>query len=208
MKKRTTRTRAKLKEPLNLQLDMYALAATATGLGGFASAPGAEAKIVYTPVHLVIQHNETYLVDLNHDGVVDFGIYHAFDSIANQLSARSCPGGNGAAGVDLTSSSQGFYDFALKEGVRIDQKFRHGRNNSVQDASPGFRAQTRPRPAGRGTWRTARSCQLPGLSPGDNTTQACTAVGLESNCRRRNCRISPLTWYYPSRGYSDPHPLS
>jgi len=48
------------------QLNMYALAASAAGVGVLASAGPSEAKIVYTPAHHVIGENEKYFLALNH----------------------------------------------------------------------------------------------------------------------------------------------
>jgi hypothetical protein len=51
---------------------MYALAATAAGLGVLAPACTAEAKIVYTPDHQKIPLFSKLNMDLNHDGISDF----------------------------------------------------------------------------------------------------------------------------------------
>jgi hypothetical protein len=61
-----------LSESLHHHLNNYALAASAAGVGMLASAPPAEAKVVYYHVHHVIGVNTNYKLDLNHDGVVDF----------------------------------------------------------------------------------------------------------------------------------------
>jgi hypothetical protein len=53
------------------------MAATAAGMGALASAPSAEAKIVYTPAHEKISENMVSL-DLNHDGVTDFTLMGDF----------------------------------------------------------------------------------------------------------------------------------
>jgi hypothetical protein len=53
----------------------YALAASVVGLGAFVSAPSAEAKIVYTKVHVYLPvgyYSPEYVLDLNHDGRSDF----------------------------------------------------------------------------------------------------------------------------------------
>jgi hypothetical protein len=51
---------------------MYALAASAAGVGVLALAQPAEAKVVYTPVRQVIGANGVYNLDLNQDGTFDF----------------------------------------------------------------------------------------------------------------------------------------
>jgi hypothetical protein len=64
------RVAVELSKPLTHQLNMYALAAGAAGVGLLALAPLAEAKIVYTPAHAKI--TQLVALDLNHDGSVDF----------------------------------------------------------------------------------------------------------------------------------------
>jgi len=51
---------------------MYALAASAAGVGTLLSANAAEAKIIYTKATIYIQSGYTYDLDLNHDGRTDF----------------------------------------------------------------------------------------------------------------------------------------
>lgn len=71
--KRSFRPRrtAELSKSLREQLNTYALAASAAGVGMLALAGPAEAKIVYTPVHIVLTRGALPL-DLNNDGMVDF----------------------------------------------------------------------------------------------------------------------------------------
>jgi hypothetical protein len=52
---------------------MYALAASAAGVGVLALAQPAEAKIVYTKAHRVFSTSKEFFIDLNHDGIHDFG---------------------------------------------------------------------------------------------------------------------------------------
>jgi hypothetical protein len=56
------------------QLNSYALAAGATGVGLLALRGPAEAKIVYTPIHRVIGNGAHYFLDFNHDGTTDLNI--------------------------------------------------------------------------------------------------------------------------------------
>jgi hypothetical protein len=60
---------ARLHDLLQKQLNMYALAASAAGVGLLSAQP-AEAKIVYTPAHAKVV--QPVPMDLNHDGIVDF----------------------------------------------------------------------------------------------------------------------------------------
>ena len=71
---RATRPRANLTDSVNRKLNMYALAAGATGVGALALAQPAEARIVYTRTHQVTSPQQVLAIDLNHDGIKDFGI--------------------------------------------------------------------------------------------------------------------------------------
>jgi len=69
---RPPRTFGELSDSLHYRLDMYALAASAAGVGMLLSAHAAEAKIIYTKAHIYIPHGYTYHLDLNHYGKTDF----------------------------------------------------------------------------------------------------------------------------------------
>jgi hypothetical protein len=78
--KQKTRNSIPGKTPLTSLLDKrllaYSAAATAAGVGLVASTQSAEAKIVYTAANVTIQENgATVNIDVNNDGVADFGIY-------------------------------------------------------------------------------------------------------------------------------------
>jgi hypothetical protein len=70
------RKTANLSESIHHQLSMYTLAAGAAGVSLLCLTPPCDAKIVYTPAHVVIGHGGTNLlyIDLNHDGISDFAI--------------------------------------------------------------------------------------------------------------------------------------
>ena len=72
--KRTSRAPSKLSESVHHQLNMYALAAGAAGVGAMALAPVANAKIIYTKTNTPILVNKPYYLDVNHDGTPDFTI--------------------------------------------------------------------------------------------------------------------------------------
>jgi hypothetical protein len=78
MKRSGPRGAATLSESIHHQLDMYALAATAAGVGILALVQPAEAKIVYTPANKNIPYcdwnDKCFKLDLNHDGIADFRI--------------------------------------------------------------------------------------------------------------------------------------
>lgn len=65
---------AKLSDSIHRQLNMYALAATAAGVGMLALAQPAEGEIIYTKAHKVISSRSTFHLDLNHDGIDDFDL--------------------------------------------------------------------------------------------------------------------------------------
>ena len=56
------------------RLSMYALAASAAGVGMLALAQPAEGKIIYTKTNKQIGADTTFRLDLNHDGIADFSL--------------------------------------------------------------------------------------------------------------------------------------
>jgi len=68
----------KMSSPLERRLNAYAIAASAAGVGLLALSPSAEARVIYTPAHLHIGVDSTLLLDLNHDGIIDFTIHNHF----------------------------------------------------------------------------------------------------------------------------------
>lgn len=78
------RATARLSFALDKRLLAYASAASAAGIGLFIAQP-AEAEIVYTAADLPIPYNTGALgVDLNHDGIADFGFYGFFSNLARR----------------------------------------------------------------------------------------------------------------------------
>jgi hypothetical protein len=108
-------TPSKLSESVHRHLSLYALAATAAGVGLLALAEPSEAKIIYTKTHQVIGTNGFYGLDLNHDGIIDFLIqergYPFSSSGSNGLGAKEAFG-NGVRGNN-------FLAFALSKGAPI-----------------------------------------------------------------------------------------
>jgi hypothetical protein len=83
-----------LSDSMRERLGVYAIAATAAGVGIAASAQPAEAKIVYTPANEKIIG--TVPLDLNHDGITDFkflgtgrGLGHTYISYLSVMPATS-----------------------------------------------------------------------------------------------------------------------
>jgi hypothetical protein len=118
--KHSSLTPADLPESVHRQLNMYALAASAAGVGLLALASPAEAKIVYTPAHRVIGPHHSYNVDLNHDKITDFTIVNHVSACTDfcffQL-RQYAAGGNSAAGYAIGSGQ--FLASDLKPGARI-----------------------------------------------------------------------------------------
>lgn len=116
----------RLSHALHAQLNMYAIAASAAGVGVLALAQPATAKVVYTPVHQIIGANGVYNLNLNHDRTVDFLIqqwnYQNWSS-NNQLLADPAVG-NGVMGKEYIAS-------ALASGASIgpNQTFIAGESN-------------------------------------------------------------------------------
>jgi hypothetical protein len=97
-----------LSESIGRHLDMYALAASAAGVGVMALAQPAEGKIVFTPANVPIVG--TVNIDLNHDGVADFAI--KVNVYAGAYVAAHSLGQNRVWGAGKSAS-------ALLAGVRV-----------------------------------------------------------------------------------------
>jgi hypothetical protein len=111
---------SRLPHSLNHRLNMYALAASAAGVGMLVLEQSADAKIVYTRAHDVILRGSHLALDLNHDGITDFTI--------NQRSGCTTDGGctaalyaDGAAGGNYIEGLRRIFNFAyaLKPQARI-----------------------------------------------------------------------------------------
>jgi hypothetical protein len=79
---------ARLSESVHQRLNMYALAASAAGVGCLALAQAAEAKIVYTPAHVKSSPLTNFPLDLNHDGITDFTLYDTSGFSGKDFNAR------------------------------------------------------------------------------------------------------------------------
>lgn len=126
------RTPSRLSETVHRRLNLYALAASAAGVGLLAQTTPAEAKIVYTKTHQVIGYYGICDLDLTHDGNVDFLVQqtgYTQSTTTLQLSrwlfAKPALG-NGIAG-------KGNYASALKAGADIGhhRRFIDGGSNGA-----------------------------------------------------------------------------
>src|SRR5271166_6553728 len=78
---RPPRTRVNLSDSLHRQLNMYTLAAGATGVSVLALAQPADAKIVYTPANIRIPQNGSVQLDLNNDGIPEFSVKNLYQYV-------------------------------------------------------------------------------------------------------------------------------
>jgi len=74
MKRFHQKTISGLPDSINRQLSIYALAASAAGVGVLAMVQPTQGKIIYTSTHKTIKVHQHYNLDLNHDGITDFTI--------------------------------------------------------------------------------------------------------------------------------------
>jgi hypothetical protein len=131
------KTASKLSKSVHHQLNMYALAASAAGVGALALVQPAHARIVYTRAHRVISSNTILGLDLNHDGIKDFFLsnyYRIFgSSFQNALNVNPNTG-NAVWGT-------GTYASALPPRVLIGPNSRFGTHRRMAfvriDCNPG-----------------------------------------------------------------------
>lgn len=131
------RATAELSRSLNHQLNMYALAVGAAGVGLLALAPSAEAKIIYTPAHAKVVFGHPAAMDLNHDGIVDFYLNIYGQTLWARLSAceyleRGQSGSycsvRGTNAMRTKVSNDRLWGRALRYGAKIQRgdRFRNG----------------------------------------------------------------------------------
>jgi hypothetical protein len=108
-------------------------------------APPAEARIVYTPVHKTVQFNHEVPIDLNHDGIHDFGVFNLTHNsttpFGSYLRAEPLNSGNQ---IWVQRTNLGYAAAALSAGVRVGPKakqFQAGRELMAYRSSSGA-AQT------------------------------------------------------------------
>jgi hypothetical protein len=148
-----SRNAANLSESISRHLNMYALAASAAGVGMLALAQPAQAKIVYTKAHSTVPINTLLPLDLNHDGVNDLSFTIAAGGKSSFLFAYNLRS-NGVGG------EVGSFQFAsaLKPGAHIGagRKFLSG---SKPDLLWGIWASTGA-VGSTGRWRDANNRYL------------------------------------------------
>jgi hypothetical protein len=108
---KSSRMTSKLSESVQQQVNRYAVAAIAAGVGVMALAEPSDAEIVYTPVYKVIKGDTTYELDLNHDGITDFTFKNSTDaSTFTRINMHvTAPAGNSVAGFKQIVTNSGAY---------------------------------------------------------------------------------------------------
>jgi hypothetical protein len=113
---------ANLSDSLHQQLNMYALAASAAGVGVLALSAPAEAKIVYKRAHVMIVPNQGLVqLDVNNDGTPDFAFSNTtFRRIYYSGGERLRVGGDTSANEVWGTQSKGkLVAVAAKRNQRI-----------------------------------------------------------------------------------------
>ena len=120
---------------LEHSLNMYALAASAAGVGVLALVQPAQGKIVYTPAHKIVGINQAVPIDLNHDGIHDFDVFNLTHNsttpFGDYLAVEPLQSGN-QVWVQRTHRGFANYAAALKPGARVGPSAKHfaaGRDN-------------------------------------------------------------------------------
>jgi hypothetical protein len=117
-----SRTPANLPASVHQQLNRYALAAGAAGVGMLASAQPTQAKIIYTPAHVNFSQHPLTL-DLNHDGIGDFmlalGGRVESGGFVSQYAVAYAPRSNNTDEIVATAKGGYAPAVALRAGERI-----------------------------------------------------------------------------------------
>jgi hypothetical protein len=115
---RPARVPPQLSESIHHQLNTYALAASAAGVGVLALAQRAEGRVVYTSAHHVVGPQSSYKPDLNHDGIAGFTIVHDSTSRGGGVSVKTNYPAN-PNGVMATASRGRILALALKNNTKV-----------------------------------------------------------------------------------------
>ena len=112
-----------LSESLVHRLNLYALGATAAGVGMLACAQPAEARIIYTPAHVSIGGFQP--LDLNNDGKADFYFrIRAGGTSSNGYASLAISRVSSGSGVSNKVVAPGFKAIAFKAGEQIGPRRR------------------------------------------------------------------------------------
>jgi hypothetical protein len=124
-----------LSDPFQQRLNSYALAASAAGVGILALTQPAQAKIVYTHAHKVINLGDKVVLDLNHDGKADFKLQESFFTTTSVDENHSIVLAAFPAHKGDDIWGMGNHASALAAGVRIGPKgrFSYGKKAMAVD---------------------------------------------------------------------------
>ncbi len=115
---------SKFSESVHQQLNMYALAASAAGVGVLALAQSSEAKIIYNSAHVKIG---TYELSPTGGLVAPFGIYEANSSWSTDMWWARLSFNPATSGAKFVRAARSSWSVAaLPEGAVIDYKARWG----------------------------------------------------------------------------------
>jgi hypothetical protein len=153
---RRSRTTSRVSESLDKRLNLYSLAASAAGLSVLAFASPAEAKIVYTPVHVTLKTGNSVLVDLNNDGINDFNVSNFYSGITHVSGIAIFPYNN--AGNRMLKGPKGCSKFKpgpapLKAGAMIGKARKFAASATCMAVVPGHSTTSRAHVGSYGSWR-------------------------------------------------------
>jgi hypothetical protein len=135
------RTPATLSDSVHRQLNLYALAASAAGIG-LLSVPAARAEIVYTPTNVKMdQVQGFYPIDFDNNGVVDLGIWLPASCSSGGCAFDMFGYPNSVIGDAVLVNPQGFAQ-AMRFGGRIDQRRHFVAGDRVMGGFETFRRGT------------------------------------------------------------------
>jgi len=130
-----SRKAASLPELTHQRLNMYALAAAASGASLLALVQPAEGKIIYRPANIQLMNQNQVFLDMNHDGTNDFSFYgmsvsrRSISTFGFRLTASPAAQGNGIWGME--SNEHTSCAARVQKGTRIGQKRRFESNRVV-----------------------------------------------------------------------------
>jgi hypothetical protein len=139
-----------LSKSISNQLNSYALAATAAGVGALALSQPAEAKIVYTKALVKIETDKPFNLDLNHDGITDFRLLNSNNGTSGDLAVR-VPYANL---VWEQSKSQFHRQFAA--AARAGDQIGVGSNQFISSGGPFYMADANEAGSG-GPWKNVKN---------------------------------------------------
>jgi hypothetical protein len=115
-------SRKQLNPRIDKMIAAYATAASAVGVALLATAPTAEAEIIYTKAHVTVGRGVTshYHLDLNHDHIGDFSI--GFCSCEPHGTALSISSMRGVGNMVIVAPGHPYSAAALKAGAPIGPK--------------------------------------------------------------------------------------